>query len=1237
MPIPNNTFTLSSLLAGANAVRFTPNAPGDFVSLGLGAPIAPWLGATTDMNGDGRADLIFGAATDDDKFIDAGRVFVELAALVGGTTVGMGDSLTQIIIDGVNAGDQAGAAVGGIEDLNGDGRGEILIGAPGMDVGAEADAGVGFVVFGKASGGVDLNDLFTANGGGYAIKGQFDGDAAGTTLLSVASMGGDAKMDVIIGAPGNDNAGTDSGAVYVVWGKSTTSAVSLTAVAAGTGGFIITGAHNNDAVGSVVSTAADMNGDGKSEIVIGVPNGADGVLHSGKVYVVFGKSTGTAVDLATIDAGAGGGFVITGLVDDKVGDAVTGIGDVNGDGLGDILIGAPKGDHAYVVFGKAGTTGVNLADVKAGVGGFEIVAESLGDLDQLSVTGGKDLNHDGIADFVIGAPTNAEGGADAGAVYVIWGGGSGTVDLGMIAQSMGGAKIIGTAGSLTGSSVVLTGDLNADGTSDLLIGAPGAGEAAYAVYTPASWLPDHNVYGTEGADLITAGYTGFVAGGGNDLPEAQIEALMQLALRSTSEVGFQSNSARIVVLFTDASFHTAADGLAAGILTPNNGNAIIDDGGILENYPELAQVKAALDAANIIPIFAVTAGLEATYQGLSTTLGRGTVVTLSANSANIVSAITTGLTTATTTHIAVAIGGAGDDTLIGNVSDNELSGNSGSDHLRGGHGDDRLHGGDGDDTAEYSGALSDYTVVHNVDGTYTVTDGRALGDGSDTLDGVEFLGIGGATIAIAAFGTGGPVPLADTLTGIVEATPLDPGNAAGAGNVLTNDFSFTPGLVVTGITAGAAGTFTDVAAPTVISGIYGDLTIQPDGTYSYALDNTRPATEALNAGDAVSDVFSYRLADGSGATGSALITVAIAGATDLPPTVVTTAADKLLVTLGQASSLDAAVLLGNDSVNNAEGLTVTSIANATGGTVDLVAGKLVITATGAGGFDYTATSTTGATATAHVDFATVTTSLTANKVTVGAVYTAGDVVGLDGNDNLIGGAGNDRLDGGNGTDKLDGGLGADVMIGGAGADTYIVDNAGDVVVELAGGGIDTVTTRLLAYTLAADADKLLTSGAGDFTLTGNAIANTITGSAGNDHLFGLAGKDILNGGIGNDWIVGGAAADTLTGGVGADSFVFDTLGLSADKDVIKDFVSGTDQIVLDRGVFTAFAGHAAGALGLGELAFGTKATTLDQHLIYNTGTGALFYDVDGLGGVAQVQIAALTLHPVLAAADVILL
>jgi hypothetical protein len=101
---------------------------------------------------------------------------------------------------------------------------------------------------------------------------------------------------------------------------------------------------------------------------------------------------------------------------------------------------------------------------------------------------------------------------------------------------------------------------------------------------------------------------------GNDAPESQLEALMQVGLRQT-EVDYRPDSARFVVLFTDAPFHVAGDGAVAGILTPNNGDTILNGTppGTGEDYPFIAQVKTTLENANIIPVFVIAGGFESTY------------------------------------------------------------------------------------------------------------------------------------------------------------------------------------------------------------------------------------------------------------------------------------------------------------------------------------------------------------------------------------------------------------------------------------------------------------------------------------------------------------------------------------------------------------------------------------------------------------------------------------------------
>lgn len=167
--------------------------------------------------------------------------------------------------------------------------------------------------------------------------------------------------------------------------------------------------------------------------------------------------------------------------------------------------------------------------------------------------------------------------------------------------------------------------------------------------------------------------------------------------------------------------------------------------------------------------------------------------------------------------------------------------------------------------------------------------------------------------------------------------------------------------------------------------------------------------------------------------------------------------------------------------------------------------------------------------------------------------------GNAGANTLTGNSGANVLKGLGGNDTLDGGAGADSLYGGQGDDTYLVDAAGDKVIELTGEGTDTVKAGV-SFALGAFVENLLLTGTGAIGGTGNALANTLTGNGANNTLRGLAGNDVLSGGAGLDVLIGGAGMDTLTGGAGADKFAFDD-GDFASKtatgaDVIADFAAG---------------------------------------------------------------------------------
>lgn len=208
-----------------------------------------------------------------------------------------------------------------------------------------------------------------------------------------------------------------------------------------------------------------------------------------------------------------------------------------------------------------------------------------------------------------------------------------------------------------------------------------------------------------------------------------------------------------------------------------------------------------------------------------------------------------------------------------------------------------------------------------------------------------------------------------------------------------------------------------------------------------------------------------------------------------------------------------------------------------------------------------------------------------------------------GNVNAFGTAGDNVLTGNAGNNRLAGGGGRDTMSGGAGNDVYVTDGK-DVIIERAGGGIDLVLSSA-NHRLAANVENLTLTGTGHLRGTGNAEANLITGNGGNNRL------------------AGGLGSDTLTGGAGADVFVFDTAIGPGQADVLTDFRVGQDMIHLDDAIFRALAPGAlpGTAFAANDTGLATSAAT---RLVYERGTGALYYDPDGSGAAERVLVATLT-------------
>jgi len=391
-----------------------------------GAAANDWLGNSVagagDVNADGRADFIIAAEwADPGGRGDAGSAYV-YSGLNG---------LLLYQKDGAAAGDGLGYSVAGAGDVSGDGRADFIIGAINADPGGRTNAGSAYVY-----SGLDGSLL-------YQMNGAAAGDLLGYSVAGAGDVNGDGRADFIIGAPYADPGGrSNAGSVYVYSGLD------------GLLLYQMNGAAVYDVLGSSVAGAGDVNGDGRADFIIGAP-GADpgGRENAGSAYVYSGVNGSLLYQM-------NGAFAL-----DWLGSSVAGAGYVNwgsnGDWNADFIIGAPGAD-------PGGRSNAGSVYVYSGVNGsllYQNNGAAAGDNLGSSVAGAGDVNRDGYADFIIGAPgADPSGRTDAGSAYVYSG-----LNGSLLYQRDGAA-----AGDNLGSSVAGAGDVSGDWTGDLIIGAPQA-------------------------------------------------------------------------------------------------------------------------------------------------------------------------------------------------------------------------------------------------------------------------------------------------------------------------------------------------------------------------------------------------------------------------------------------------------------------------------------------------------------------------------------------------------------------------------------------------------------------------------------------------------------------------------------------------------------------------------------------------------------------------------------------
>ncbi|MGH7321650.1 MAG: FG-GAP-like repeat-containing protein [Candidatus Rokuibacteriota bacterium] len=422
--------------------------------------------AAGDVNKDGFPDVIVGAWGADANGADSGAVYVFL----GGAQMAKSRTAkdANVILKGEATIDYFGFSVAGGCDVNGDGVGDVIVGAPLNDGGAK-DAGAVYVFHGG-----DKGPSATPN---QIIRGIAEGDQFGYVVRCAGDLNGDGVHDVVVGTPledlniPGDLSGPDTGAVYVLHG----SREGIKAKGAKEASLSLKGVAAGDWFGSAVAGVGDVNKDGVDDLLVGAyrnaPGNPEAYRNAGSAYLFLGAKKGLQADRATKPDGHLKGIARW----NNFAISLMGAGDVNGDGYADVIVGADdvgtpgkiKHGAVYVFHGSRAGFG-SLTDTL-------INGDNAGDHLGTSVAAAGDVNQDGFADVIVGARAATVGDKKPGAAYVFHGGKEG-VPEGNASSAKTTLTGVGDSDSF-GLAVASAGDLNKDRFADVIVGAPGHGKS----------------------------------------------------------------------------------------------------------------------------------------------------------------------------------------------------------------------------------------------------------------------------------------------------------------------------------------------------------------------------------------------------------------------------------------------------------------------------------------------------------------------------------------------------------------------------------------------------------------------------------------------------------------------------------------------------------------------------------------------------------------------------------------
>jgi hypothetical protein len=382
--------------------------------------------AAGDLDGDGHADLVVGAPGDGSG-AGTGRVFVHLGAATP-------DDAADVVLE-QSGGVAFGAAATGAGDLNADGFADLVVGDP-QFASTGRDHGAVFVYLGG-------NPIATTSA--LTLEGTANGEQLGTAMAGAGDLDADGTADLLVGVPDASATGGGAGRVLVLLGGTTPDVVPDLTLDGTSGGM---------AFGAAVAGAGDINADGFADFLVGAPGADDGGSDAGAVFLYRG---GRTLDVAPWLVWGGS------VAGERVGEALAGLGDVDGDGFEDCAIGIPGGDGAQPDSGRVDLCRGGVAPVPIAAAVF--AGTGTGERFGAAVAAVGDVNGDGRADLLVGAPAADGGATDAGRADLFFGA--------VEPDPTPGLRLPGTAGGdAHGTAVAGPGDLDADGFADYAVASP---------------------------------------------------------------------------------------------------------------------------------------------------------------------------------------------------------------------------------------------------------------------------------------------------------------------------------------------------------------------------------------------------------------------------------------------------------------------------------------------------------------------------------------------------------------------------------------------------------------------------------------------------------------------------------------------------------------------------------------------------------------------------------------------